>query len=154
VPRTGGHSAYHLFNTPDRDALHTPRREIPGDCFSFGFIRNPWARMYSCYRKQSDVLEKYDGVSFKEYLLEKIQGNMIEHQALWFLDGCDYIARFENLQAEWDYILPIIGMEPRTLQHHNQVGIPDYHQHYDNEMIDYITEHHARDIEFGGYSFE
>jgi len=152
VPRTGGHSAYELLGGKSEGALHPRRIVMEERYFSFGFVRNPWGRMYSLYRRQK-VMPKYKHVVFKEYLLERLKGNHVENCAMWFLSGCDFIGRYENLQADWDYILNRIGMTPRTLPHLNKYGDADYQKHYDNEMIEHIALHHKPDIDWGGYTF-
>ncbi len=154
VPRTGGHSAYEMLGIKERSGLHYPRSHRPEQYFSFGFIRNPWDRMYSCYRKQSQILEKHKGKSFKYYLLEGIKGNIVEHQAMWYLAGCDYIGMYETLQVDWNILNPLLGFPVRELPKVNSCGDPDYRPHYDNEMVEHIAANHADDILLGGYRFE
>ena len=156
VPRTGGYSAYEMMGIKDRGGLHYSRRRFRRTrYFSFGFMRNPWDRMYSCYRKQKKVLVKHQHRTFKQYLFEGIDdGNLIDKQAMWFLEGCDYIGFYETLQQDWDIINRIIGLPVKTLPHLNGVGSPDYRPHYDNELIDYIAARHTDDIRIGGYTFE
>ena len=150
VPRTGGHSAYRVLGVKSDKGLHKPRFKIEEAYFSFGFIRNPWDRMYSCYRKKREY-STYSK-SFKHYLLD-IQDEDIRHSALWYLEGCDYIGRFEKLQQEWDWLLKILDKPPAKLPLLNKCGAADYRKHYDNEMIDHIAHHHADDILFGDYTF-
>ena len=152
VPRTGGHSAYALLGGKAPGAMHLPRCEIDYGYYSFGFIRNPWGRMYSCYRRQRSF-PKYKGVGFKEYLMVRLLDNGIRHPAMYFLDGCDFIGRYENLQLDWNTIQNHLGIEPKVLPHLNNCGVDDYRKHYDNEMIDFISLHHKIDIEYGGYAF-
>jgi len=152
VPRTGGNSAYALLGGQSAGAMHLPRFKAEHEYYSFGFMRNPWDRMYSCYRKQK-IMPKYEGIGFKEYLMDRILNNGIRHNAMYFLDGCDFIGRYENLQADWDAIQNTIGMKPETLPHLNNCGIADYRNHYDNEMVDFIALHHKADIEYSGYAF-
>lgn len=154
VPRTGGHSAYEMLGVKERSGLHYPRSHFKEKYFAFGFLRNPWDRMYSCYRKQRDILEKHRGSTFKHYLFEGIKGNLVEQQAMWFLKGCDYIGMYETLQVDWNIINPLIGLPVKTLPKINACGSPDYKPHYDNEMIEYIANNHADDVLIGGYSFE
>lgn len=155
VPRTGGHSAYKMlgYNHKPKGAIHTPRFRVGEDYFSFGFMRNPWDRMYSCYRRQQNY-EVVIGKSFKYYLMEILKDNSIRNCCMWYLDGCDYIGRYESLQTGWDYILHRIGLPAQTVPHINQRGNPEYRDQYDNEMIDFIAVNHAADIEYGGYTFE
>jgi hypothetical protein len=153
VPRTGGFSAYKMLGGQTPGRMHPPRSEIEEDYFSFGFIRNPWDRMYSVYRKQKDM-PKHMGVGFKEFVMHRISDNGIRYCAMTFLDGCDFIGRYENLQDDWNLILGMIGMERQILPRVNQCGSADYHKRYDSELIDFIALHHKADIDWGGYTFE
>ena len=153
VPRTGGFSAYNMLGGQTPGAMHPRRSDIEENYFSFGFIRNPWDRMYSAFRKQR-TMPKYHGFSFKRYLLEGIADNGIRFEAMYFLAGCDFIGRYENLQSDWDYILDRLNMPAQTLPHLNQCGDDDYQNHYDNEMIDHIVQNHNNDIQYGRYSYE
>jgi hypothetical protein len=153
VPRTGGNSAYRLFGV-DRPPgpLHDRLTRIDG-YFAFGFVRNPWARMYSCYRRQR-VLPYMAASSFKHYLFDWLDGDRLQNSALWYLDGADYIARFENINSEWRYILARLNMPVRGIPHLNQYGQGDYRRAYDAEMVDFIATRHADDIAYGSYRFE
>ena len=98
-------------------------------------------------------MPKYKGVGFKEYLMVHLLDNGIRHPAMRFLDGCDFIGRYENLQADWNIIQKKIDMEPQILPRLNQCGSSDYRKHYDNELIDFITLNHKDDIAYGKYTF-
>ena len=152
VPRTGGHSAYELLGGQTPGMLHTPRFNINYDYYSFGFIRNPWDRLYSVYRRQRDM-PRYKGVGFKEYLMKRILQNGIDGSAMHLLEGCDFIGKYENLHADWSTIQIKLGIEPKMLPHLNRYGDADYRKHYDNELIDYIAKLHSNDVEYGKYTF-
>lgn len=153
VPRTGGHSAYQMLGRRAIAGMHTPRSRAGFAQFSFGFMRNPWGRVYSCYRKQRDIFDKYENTSFKQYVIET-DDTLGQCQAMWYLKGCDYIGKFEHLQEDWNHIFDVIGIQHKTVPLVNKVGDAEYQSHYDNEMIDCITERHSADIEYGGYCFE
>ncbi len=155
VPRTGGYSAYKMlgYNKKPPGPTHTPRFMVAEDYFSFGFIRNPWDRMYSCYRRQCEY-EKLEGRSFKYYLFEGLQDNATANCAMWYLDGCDYIGRYENLQADWSEIQKRMGIDQESLPWLNSRGNSDYRGQYDAELVDFIATNHADDITYGGYTFE
>ena len=155
VPRTGGHSGYKMLGIDGRPnvPIHQPRFKHKENYFSFGFIRNPWDRMYSCYRRQGGF-EKHAGKSFKHYIFEGIKGDNMLRPAMWMLEGCDYIGRYESLQMGWDYILQRLRMTAQTVPQLNKYGNSEYRDKYDVEMIDYIAAIHASDVKYGCYSFE
>jgi hypothetical protein len=81
VPKTGGQSiSKALGGKTGAIPTHTPLFSIEkGDCFAFGFIRNPWDRMVSLYSflcqkqfKNTDNFkkEKVRGAGFKRWLME------------------------------------------------------------------------------------
>ena len=129
--------------------MHRPRCEIPYDYFSFGFIRNPWDRLYSCYRRQRGF-KKYLHTSFREYLYTV---GDVGNSAMWFLEGCDYIGKYETLQASWDDILDSLDIPKQVIPMLNKYGDSSYREHYDSQMIDFIREKNADDIEYGEYTF-
>ena len=155
VPRTGGFSGYQALGIrrdwTNKFELHIPRRETPETYFSFGIIRNPWERMYSCYCRQR-VFEKYQGISFKRWL-DIVARDNVGQSAMYFLTGCDYIGRFEDLQASWDEILRRIGRPAFRLPEVNKYMHGDYTKAYDDELIERIGTRHADDVSFGGYRF-
>ena len=81
VPKTGGLSISAALGGKDKKkSTHTPLRCVPtDDRFSFGFIRNPWARMVSLYRfmcqksfKRTDNFdqEAIRRMGFKSWLMD------------------------------------------------------------------------------------
>ena len=152
----------HLENIPDVDRDRM---------FRFGFTRNPWDRMVSLYhfRSQKDNQNnKFDQQRLRDYgfekcLLESILGenlppwdrpelNMTNDSMTW-LEGCDYIGRYESLQEDFDRISEIIGLEQKDLPHTNSSKHRDYREYYTPEMVKYVAETHKQTIEKFGYTF-
>lgn len=163
VPRTGGNSVREMLegknwrNQKKKYIFHRDYDNIFPEYFSFGFIRNPWERIYSMYRasvKYHGIEEKRGITSFKQYLYEYNHQNMWRHKksALKQLKGVDYIARFENLDEEWNYIFNRVGMDPARLPHRRQ-GAPKkpLAEVYDKKTDAFIRKYHADDIEYGNY---
>ena len=140
--------------------------------FKFGFTRNPWDRMVSLYhfRSQKDNQNnKFDqqrlrDLGFEKCLLTSILGennppwnrpelNMTNDAMTW-LEGCDYIGRYETLQEDFDKISEIIGLEKKELPHTNSSNHVDYREYYTDEMIEYVARTHKRTIEKFGYTFD
>jgi len=180
VPRTGGTSIRQAWKDLDKNGLvdhsckigrmrkkHVTVRELRcvgklNDCefdryFKFGFIRNPWDRVYSLYckhREQSDINCKK---GFKYWLFDELQlHQQFQKRPAWhFLRGVDYVARFESFEKEWDYIFDKVGMPRIDIPHlfkYQEAGTA-YRDLYDDEMRAFITRYHYEDIERGEYTF-
>ena len=153
VPRTGGHTAYDMLG-PSMSPTHATRSEIGHpDSYGFGFIRNPWERLFSCFVNQQSLAIQSANSTFENYLDEC---GIVGNSALHFLEGCDFIGRFEHFEADWLHILETID-HPRPafipwLNEHRVTA--DYREHYTPELVDLIAERHADDIAYGDYTFE
>ena len=154
VPRTGGDSICSVMGGkagqfPKHIGRHKAR--LP-KYFAFGFIRNPWGRLYSCYRKHAAIDERYRNISFREFLYNT-RGKGCEHSAMKLLAGCQFIGRFESLQSDWNRLQRIIGMNESVLPVTNGAGDSEYQSHYDAGMVKYVRDTCSDDIAWGGYSF-
>lgn len=72
---------------------------------------------------------------------------------LWWLDGCDFVGRFENLQKDFDQICDMIGLKRREVPHINSSQRPGYREFYDCETAAAVTKWFLPDIEGFGYDF-
>jgi chondroitin 4-sulfotransferase 11 len=146
-----------------------------GRYFKFGFVRNPWDRLYSQYRylrftakfdhaqcafstwieRCADALETSD-----EYLFGRNRKNFELHmmsQYRWLsIDGVqavDYIGRFENIQDDFDLVARKLGAN-LLLPHENKgVAGLNYRDAYNDKIIDIVRMLSTEDIEKFGYSF-
>lgn len=156
---------------PTEKHLHLQDVDRTG-MFKFGFTRNPWDRMVSLYhfRSQKDNQNnKFDQQRLRDWGFEKClltgvlginnppwdrpELNMTNDAMTW-LEGCDYIGRFETLQKDFDVICQRIGLGKIELPHTNSSNRGNYRDYYTQEMVDYVAEHHKRTIEQFGYRFE
>ena len=163
VPKTAGNAIIEALK-PEKiyKPNHCPLFQAPdtGDKFTFGFVRNPWDRVCSLYhfRLQSGVdarkpeLDRLREDGFEKSLLGKGIGPN-QQDAMHWLDGCDYIGRYESLQDDFNHICRVIGIEPRVLNRVNASEHEHYRSYYTREMIDFVAEKHKRTIQLFGYSF-
>ena len=150
------------------------------DYFSFCVVRNPWERYLSFFKYYKEKAEEYlRTTDFKKWKDPKIKqgkdcvnlfSNNNEQQIIrqiiknnqaqsqYFLNEnqkimVSHIARFENLQKEFDYLCGTIGLGAIKLSHGNksitQISCSDI---YDQELIDLVAEKEKDVIEKYGYS--
>ena len=136
--------------------------------FSFCVVRNPWERYLSFFKYYKDKAEKYlKTTDFKEWKDSKIkQGKYAadlfkindyhrilksiiinqKEQSYYFLNKnkdiiVSHIARFENLQKEFDYLCETVDLNKIKLSHGNksttQISCSDI---YNQELIDLVAE--------------
>lgn len=147
---------------------------LPGDfyagLFKFAVVRNPWDLQVSSYHHLSRehprvVADTPDFASFirrkldpereYDYLLDISQERQWEY--VCGFDGeliVDFIARYENLQADFDTACERIGLPRITLPHKRKAtDRRDYRDYYDDETRALVAEHYAEDIRRFGYAF-
>lgn len=177
VPKTGGMAVTQALGGKSPGyATHTPLHCITmGERFAFGFIRNPWARLVSLYRfmcqktlRETDNFDQ-DAVremGFRRWLMDDrfyMQEDaewmtsdlppMQRRPQMWWLRGCDFIGRFENLTDDFRRACRLIDMTPPRLNHVNVTKGGDWRAEYDMPARRFVEQHFAADIEFGGYRF-
>ena len=166
VPKTAGNAIHKSLPRPRRNPwkMHRALFQIAPENrigkFAFGFVRNPWDRMVSLYHF---CVQKHEPRNINQASLisngfeKSLLTNTIDsgqRDAMWYLDGCDCIGRFERLQDDFDGICDILGVEHRTVGKINASKHDDYRTYYTPEMIDHVAEKHKRTIELFGYTFE
>jgi hypothetical protein len=113
--------------------------------FTFAFVRNPWARVVSCYLDKvkypskidaESILSKfsglYPGMTFREFVLflispmgqDKYADRHWLSQYLFFREelsgsALSYIGRFESLDKDWQYVCSLLGVPQGSLGHLN-----------------------------------
>ena len=173
-PKAGGASVEKALGEPLKSGhLHSPLSAIQkGGRAAFGFVRNPWDRMlslyaYQCQKPQPPKSPAYQQLirdnGFKWWLMEDeyfIEGwtpglEPIQRRSqMWWLEGCDFIGRFENLRLSFSWICGLYGIKERPLPHINASSHAHYSTYYDDESRAFVAEHFAPEIELIGYQFE
>ena len=179
VPKTGGSSIEHaldpnvkldtvsllgriLGNTELVDKHAKAKKYAGSNKFKFGFVRNPWDWAVSYYKFYKIVaLYNEDFKCFLENILPSID---IDDQYS-YLEGVDFVGRFENLQDDFDKVCDKIGMPRTKLPHTNttkyikksgggwELDNKHYTEYYDEITKDIIAKVFKRDIEYFGYKF-
>jgi hypothetical protein len=67
----------------------------------------------------------------------------------------DYIARFENFEQEYHYLVNRFGITNYDYSHVNKSKASelDYHDFYDNELVELVATKHNEDIKLFGYEY-
>lgn len=158
--------------------------------FKFAFVRNPWDRIVSEYKYRRHTHR----FSFKKFLFQNFPKPywsdhychvIPQYDFLHDDDGTllvDFVGRFENLQADFDYVCSKLNMPKTTLPRVNESSsifnrrgsnfievlrsikshanrnrrrntFPHYTDYYDAESIEFIATLYKNDIEAFGYEF-
>lgn len=171
VPKTGGTSIggvlgpdpYHDPSTPvthGQNLTHLWARDIRNHVgherwsriFSFGTIRNPWARVVSLYRTRDSKMP------FNEWMdqvdtLELQQWHRISDES----EDCivNFVLNFDHLERDWKTVCTQLGLPPAQLPRLNaaahRVNYRSFFQDVDH--IELVRELCHREIELFNYSF-
>lgn len=172
------------YTTPDfRDRLPGyPVDEIHAlrDHFRFGFVRNPWDRLVSCYAhtfvrirdKGHDRLPPYfrnpgcfrldmSFAEFAEAVVDVPDHEIDAHarsQYTFFVDSVgrwlpDFVGRLENLRLDWSYACLRAGFPPLEVPHENRSAHEPYRHYYSPRLRDLVAERYARDLRQWNYDF-
>ncbi len=146
--------------------------------FKFGFVRNPWDRLVSCYLQKLDpegqhTRKRYLGLvlsenaSFRQFAEavcevpdEEANSHFrSQHVVLYDEYGKvlpDFIGRFENLWGDFALVGEKIGAPHLKLPHLtpslSRKG-RHYRDFYDAKLVEKVGERFHKDIELFGYSF-
>lgn len=149
-------------------------REIWNDYFTFSFVRNPWDWLVSNFfwdlenirecqktgrtmkKRRKFILQDCD-LDFETFLLKGAE------KPEWFVftrmkdyvEGVDFVGRFENLQSDFDKICDKISKPKEKLPHLKKShGRKHYSHYYNNETRDIAYNLFKEDIDFFNYKFE
>ena len=131
--------------------------------FTFAIVRNPFDRAISAFKYLQSKGVIQPEINFKAFCYDflRVQGISfnphfdIQSNGL-FCDGHlipDFIARFENLQQDWQTISKAIKA-PKELPHKNKsLREKDYTNYYDNFSKNLISTLYAEDLSNFNYEF-
>ena len=133
--------------------------------FSFIFVRNPFARLVSCW----NTIARH--IPFKEYVKSGIivndvpkilhyqtQCSLLETPDLSYKTNVDFIGKVENIDEDWKKLCSITGISytplPRAKSNGGRGGTyPNYTTFYDDESREIVEKMYARDLEMFNYKF-
>lgn len=169
IPRTAGTSL--RKTTGCWNAHYAARwvRDILPDwksLWTFAIIRNPWDQALSWWMlcTRSKIFSK----PFRRWVVDNDSG-WADRMKLWKnLDPIDqwfyitdeagniivkYVARFENLDKEWNLISKKMGFSGVSLEHASSTKHARYREYYDIRTADVIYNRYQELIDEFGYDF-
>ena len=166
------------------------RRRLPGyarhavhalvDHFRFGFVRNPWSRLVSCYahsfirirEEGRDCLARYFknpdcfrlDMTFDEFaeVVIALPDDRIDPHArsqhTFLIDAngrklADFVGRLETLQQDWAHVCARAGFPTLEAPHDNRSHHRPYREYYSPRLRDLVAQRYARDLQEWSYDF-
>lgn len=151
------------------------------DYFKFGIVRNPYSRLYSCYRskiKQQPITNAnfkngvaksigihkglfWKGMSFDDFVRsvcripDWVADDHIksQHLLLYWLGHrrVDFVGRLESLEHDCRYIFTKIGIGNVEIPHLQKGSHSSFQQHYTTEIAELVANRYSRDFASFGY---
>lgn len=134
------------------------------DFFSFAYIRNPYDRFvsFSAFINRDNDKMKCDALGTMKASLSN--PNLLLHilmrPQMEFITDPDghimvsHLARYENIQDEFDYIRSRAGAEPFALPQINVSKRTSYAEYYDDELQQMVAHHYAKDFDALDYNIK
>jgi hypothetical protein len=139
------------------------------DYFKFAFVRNPWARIVSCYcqkvENKTSNWKHYYGECFDkgfdyfvDFVAKKDLTTADRHirlqTSLIPVNEVDFIGRLENFEEDFKYVLKVLKLDNRKIPKKNSSNHAHYSRYYNERTKEIIAQKYKADIEAFGYQFE
>jgi hypothetical protein len=136
--------------------------------FKFGFVRNPWARIVSCYfnkvvskEKRMLYYKECFGKDFDYFVdfVNKRDLSTADHHIrlqtrLLPLAHLDYVGRLENFDNDIRHVMKILEFEKLEIPRKNETQHLHYSHYYTERTKQIIAQKYRDDIATFGYEFE
>ena len=151
-------------------------------CFTFTFVRNPWARVYSCWKDKITndhkfcdifILTKYKGLypdmPFEEFVnwVDSVEGSDAFADRHWLSQvellkneqgevDLAYIGKVESIDIEFNSILSSLNIpDPVRLRRNNSTvtEFEKYKSAYNEKTKMIVFKRYQRDVELFNYKF-
>ncbi|WP_416307630.1 sulfotransferase family 2 domain-containing protein [Neptunicella sp. SCSIO 80796] len=133
--------------------------------YKFTVVRNPWFRAHSWYKNamRDKIHQRNYGISpdleFNQFIHQFIGKGFLRPQTYWLKDydgniPMDYIARFENLQEDFEQICDQLHVTDINLPHKIAGEKGDPRLEFDDQSIELIGRYYREEIALFDYRFE
>lgn len=154
-----------------REAIELVGRQDWDRCYTFAFVRNPFAKIVSSYNyftmknyhSMRDKPLSFESWVSKTYGPEKdpfyyASEKWFQPQMGWLKDdrneiSLDKIGRFENLETDFREISRHLGIDV-PVPHLNKSKKVDYRTFYNDNTYEIVRSWHQEDLDYFGYTFE
>lgn len=145
------------------------------EMFSFAFVRNPWDLMVSSYfwwlqmapsaakdiiRRQAEEVRLLGSFSafinsvYGQKMINEQSGNIVD----WIADEqgqiiVKFVGKFENLEADWQYIGKVLELNDSALPHRNQSKRQSYQSYYTTQTQKLVEQRFEWVIQNFHYQF-
>ena len=184
VPKTGGSSVEQLLDqrladstpmSPRHAPLHNALKRSPelAGYWTFGFVRNPWARMVSWWSMVSQRPEDHPQMAtnelwqdvrahaadFEQFVLEaperhlRLRRPQVDYLTQRGGRHADFIGRTETLAADVRAMLARFELAGGEVPHENASEHADYREYYTAKSRQHVAELFRSDIAAFGYDF-
>ena len=132
------------------------RRKVNSDYFRFGFVRNPWERVVSCYSNKiyhhvlgepfidRRLKHNMPFEDFVDYIVEndkEKEADMHIRSQWTFVNECDFVGRFETLDKDFAHVLRVLKLPQHSLRKKNaSAREKPWQDYYTKETFDKIAE--------------
>jgi len=176
IPKCGSSTIMSVLGQNIRPTYHNFSASHTGweEYFKFAFVRNPWARLYSCYMHKvkkgcpacSNYLHSFakTNISFINWVKTICtQENVLKdrHFAPYHtllinkdFESMDFIGKVENFQKDFNFVCDKLIVPRYRLPRKNKTDGGHYSENYDDETRKIVEEIYAKDIEYFGYKFD
>jgi hypothetical protein len=153
-------AAKEMLPSPFFDSLH-----------KFAFVRNPWDLQVSSFhhiqRERPDAMRGIG--NFNEFMRWKFNperpyqyhiDTSLSLQADYLVDLhgnllANFIGRYENLAEDFAAVVDKLELPVKALPHKRKANDRDaYKSYYEQDVVDLVAAHFARDVELLGYQFD
>ena len=134
------------------------------DYFVFTFVRNPWHRYLSWFNwlhrdSTADEIPPQEFHNFMRLRLVDYANRISLPQSYWFEHqdemNVNFIGCLENLKEDMEFVLRKISIDPpmRNKASNKSNYKLNFHDAYNQELIDFVSNHEKEVIQLKGYDF-
>jgi chondroitin 4-sulfotransferase 11 len=164
------------------DGIERLGRDSWDKYYTFGFVRNPWARLVSWYAMYFETVNspwrgafwryaREHATDFQQFLtncqdtvIEQrgnfvLRRNLFKNQIDHFTDqagkvAVSYIGRFESVEHDFALVQKKLGLSCGPLPVTNVSGGRAYQTYYNAYTRQIVAERYQKDIDYFGYTFD